>query len=222
MVPHTTLLISLLLIIRKSNLGCIGINFQAAKRAGATTLTSAYKDEACVCNEGDFNVRHCGGGDIFSSNRLGLGVDLPPQGVELTVRRHSRHHSALSPQCDAASTVSCKGVTRAQAIQDFHLASYQYHEICRTERIPVRTHRIREVHVLQLLPGRRKGRLDFLHRDVREGARCHSGSFPALRRTFFLFRLIRLANLGFRVIREQRRSIRAQGSNAAATAAILL
>jgi Na+-driven multidrug efflux pump len=53
----------------------------------------------------------------------------------------------------------------------------------------------------------------------------YSGSFPAVWRTFFLFQLIRLANFGFRVIREQRRSIRAQqgeqDSNAAAAAAAI-
>jgi Na+-driven multidrug efflux pump len=55
----------------------------------------------------------------------------------------------------------------------------------------------------------------------------YSGSFPAVWRTFFLFQLIRLANFGFRVIREQRRSFRAQAqgkqeSNATTTAAIVL
>jgi Na+-driven multidrug efflux pump len=54
-----------------------------------------------------------------------------------------------------------------------------------------------------------------------------SGSFPAVWRTFFLFQLIRLANFGFRVIREQRRSIQTQqteqdSSNAAAAAAAIV
>jgi Na+-driven multidrug efflux pump len=50
-----------------------------------------------------------------------------------------------------------------------------------------------------------------------------SGSFPAVWRTFFLFQLIRLVNFGFRVIREQIRTIRTQetqDSNAAAAIAV--
>jgi Na+-driven multidrug efflux pump len=50
----------------------------------------------------------------------------------------------------------------------------------------------------------------------------YSGSFPAVWRTFFLFQLIRLANFGFRVIREQRRSIRTQQTEQDSNAAIAL